>query len=97
MDKKKLRLGIDLGGTKIEGIVLDGNGVERCRERIPTPQGDYGATLDAVVGLVSNLESKVDQSCTVGIGMPGSISRATGLVKNSNSVCLNGQPLHHDR
>ena len=96
MDKEKLRLGIDLGGTKIEGIVLDADGVERCRERIPTPQDDYAATLDAVVGLVASLESGVDQTCPVGIAMPGSVSRATGLVKNSNSVCLNGQPLHRE-
>ena len=94
MDMPELRLGVDLGGTKIEGIVLDADGVERCRERVPTPQGDYTATLDAVVDLVSRLESRVGQSCSVGIAMPGSLSRATGLVKNSNSVCLNGQPLH---
>ena len=91
-----LRMGIDLGGTKIEGIVLDAGGVERCRERIPTPQDDYEATLDAVAGLVASLESGVDQACSVGIAMPGSVSRATGLVKNSNSVCLNGQPLYRE-
>ena len=89
-------MGIDLGGTKIEGIVLDAAGVELCRERSATPQGDYAATLDAVVALVSGLESSVGEGCSVGIGMPGSISRATGLVKNSNSVCLNGQPLHRE-
>jgi fructokinase len=96
MGNEKLRLGVDLGGTKIEGIVLDVDGVERCRERVPTPQGDYVATLDAVVALVSSLESGVSQSCSVGIAMPGSVSRATGLVKNSNSVCLNGQALHRE-
>ena len=96
MGDEKLRLGIDLGGTKIEGIVLDADGVERCRERIPTPQGDYEATLDAVAGLVASLESGVGQACSVGIALPGSVSRATGLVKNSNSVCLNGQPLHRE-
>ncbi len=89
-------MGIDLGGTKIEGIVLDAAGVELCRERSATPQGDYAATLDAVVALVSALESSVGEGCSVGIGLPGSISRATGLVKNSNSVCLNGQPLHRE-
>ncbi len=89
-------MGIDLGGTKIEGIVLDAAGVELCRERSATPQGDYAATLDAVVALVSALESSVGEGCSVGIGMPGSLSRATGLVKNSNSVCLNGQPLHRE-
>jgi len=96
MGNEKLRLGIDLGGSKIEGIVLDADGVERCRERIPTPQNDYAGTLAAVVALVTRLESVAGQACSVGIGMPGSLSRATGLVKNSNSVCLNGQPLHRD-
>ena len=96
MNDEKLRLGVDLGGTKIEGIVLDASGVEQCRQRIATPQGDYAATLDAVVALVSGLESEVGAECSVGIGMPGSVSRATGRVKNSNSVCLNGQPLHRE-
>jgi fructokinase len=96
MSKSGLRLGVDLGGTKIEGIVLDAEGIEQCRERIATPQGDYAATLDAVVALVSSLESAAGQPCSVGIGMPGSLSRATGRVKNSNSVCLNGQPLHRE-
>jgi fructokinase len=96
MDNGKSRLGIDLGGTKIEGIVLGADGIELCRERITTPQGDYVATLDAVVALVSRLESAAGHPCSVGIGMPGSLSRATGRVKNSNSVCLNGQPLHSE-
>ena len=94
MDNSNLRLGIDLGGTKIEGIVLDADDVERCRERIPTPQNDYEATVDAVTDLVASLESSVNRACSVGIALPGSVSRATGLVKNSNSVCLNEQPLH---
>jgi len=96
MNNEKLRLGIDLGGTKIEGVILDADGIEQCRKRIATPQGDYAATLDAVVSLVSSLESALDQSCSVGIGMPGSLSRTTGRVKNSNSVCLNGQLLHRE-
>jgi fructokinase len=96
MNRPAFRLGVDLGGSKIEGVVLDANGVERCRERIPTPQGDYTATLDAVVALVTSLESRVGETCSIGVGMPGSISRSTGLVKNSNSVCLNGQPLHRE-
>jgi len=89
-------MGIDLGGTKIAGIVLDAAGVEVCRERLPTPQGDYQLTLQALAGLVASLEGRAGQPCSVGIGMPGSASRATGLVKNSNSVCLNGQSLHRD-
>jgi fructokinase len=89
-------MGVDLGGTKIAGIVLDAAGTEVCRERLPTPQGDYQLTLQALASLVMSLEDKAGQPCSVGIGMPGSASRATGLIKNSNSVCLNGQPLHRD-
>ena len=96
MNSIAFRLGVDLGGTKITAIVLDAEGVEVCRERIPTPQGDYAGTLQAVAGLVAGLETRVGKHCTVGIGMPGSVSRASGLVKNSNSVCLNGQPVYHD-
>ena len=96
MNSIAFRLGVDLGGTKITAIVLDAEGVEICRERIPTPQHDYAGTLQAVAGLVAGLETRVGEQCTVGIGMPGSVSRASGLVKNSNSVCLNGQPVHHD-
>lgn len=96
MDRATLRMGVDLGGTKIEGVVLDADGQTRCRERVATPQGDYNATLEVLVELVVRLEADAGQACSVGIGMPGSISRATRLVKNSNSVCLNGQPLHRD-
>lgn len=95
-EKATLRMGIDLGGTKIEGVVLDADARECCRERVATPQGDYAATLEALAGLVLRLETASGQTCSVGIGMPGSMSRATGLVKNSNSVCLNGQPLRRD-
>jgi fructokinase len=93
---KGMRIGIDLGGTKIEGIVLDVDGGELIRERVPTPGGDYQGTLTAVHELVLRLVSRVGGSCSVGIGLPGSVSRATGRVKNSNSICLNGQPLYHD-
>lgn len=96
MSTSTLRMGIDLGGTKIAGLVLDADGAEVCRERLPTPQGDYQLTLRALAGLVASLEDKAGQQCSVGIGMPGSTSRATGLIKNSNSVCLNGQPMHRD-
>ncbi len=91
-----MRIGIDLGGTKIEGIVLGVDGRELIRERVPTPGGNYRATLTAVHELVLRLESRAGGPCTIGIGMPGSVSRATGRVKNSNSTCLNGQPLHYD-
>lgn len=96
MARPEPRIGIDLGGTKIEGIVLDGDGGVRLRRRVPTPQGDYEATLAAVADLVDALEQAAGRRCAVGIGMPGAQSRATGLVKNSNSVCLNGRPLHAD-
>ncbi len=91
-----MRIGIDLGGTKIEGIVLGDVGAERARIRVPTPQESYEATLGAVVGLVRDLEARVGARCTVGIGHPGAISPATGLVKNANSTRLNGRPLDVD-
>ncbi len=92
-----MRLGVDLGGTKIEIIALDDAGREVLRERVATPQGDYAATIEALAGLVEATE--VGLGCgqlPVGIGTPGAIARATGLLKNSNSVCLNGQPLLRD-
>jgi len=92
----RLRMGVDLGGTKIEALVLDERGVEIARERVPTPAGDYAATLQAVVGLVWRLEQQVAHPCHIGIGMPGAFSRATGRVKNANSVCLNGRALRED-
>ena len=91
-----MRLGIDLGGTKIEIIALDDSGVEQLRRRIATPQGDYAATLRALVDLVQGVEAELQQQGSIGIGTPGAISRATGLLKNSNSVCLNGQPILRD-
>jgi fructokinase len=96
MNSNSLRMGIDLGGTKIEALVLDGGGTELARERVPTPSGDYAATLQALAGLVRRLEMRIGSPCRVGVGMPGAFSRATGRVKNSNSVCLNGQPLRQD-
>jgi fructokinase len=90
-----VRIGIDLGGTKIEAIALDVDGCERVRRRVPTPRGDYGATVDAVASLVAQAEAVVGHS-TVGVGMPGVVSPATGLVKNANSTWLNGHPLSDD-
>jgi predicted NBD/HSP70 family sugar kinase len=84
-----MRIGVDLGGTKIEAIGLE-RGREVFRRRIPAPRGDYAATLEAIRGLVDGLEG------TVGIGIPGSLSRATGLVKNANSTWLIGRPLKQD-
>ena len=91
-----VKLGIDLGGTKIEIIALNDNGVELLRRRVPTPQGDYSATLLAIAGLVQTAEAELGQRGTIGIGTPGAISNATGLLKNSNSVHLNGQPILPD-
>lgn len=88
-----MRIGIDLGGTKMEGIALDNQGQELFRHRIPTPQHDYQGTLDAITGLVLLLEQETGQTGTVGMGIPGTISPATGLVKNANSTWLIGQPL----
>ena len=91
-----MRIGIDLGGTKIEGIAIDGDGGERLRRRVAAPRGDYANTLDAVAGLVREIEQAVGAIGTVGIGIPGTISPATGLIKNSNSTWLNGRPLADD-
>ena len=91
-----MRIGIDLGGTKIEGIALDTAGAVLVRRRVPTPRGDYRATVDAVAELVRAIESETGRSGTVGVGMPGALSRVSGRVKNANSTCLNGQPLQDD-
>jgi fructokinase len=95
-DAPSLRLGVDLGGSKIEIVALDTHGTERLRRRVPTPKEDYVATLSAVAGLVNDVERELQASGTVGIGTPGSISRATGLLRGSNSVCLNGEPVRRD-
>ena len=91
-----MRIGIDLGGTKIEGLVLDGDGAERARLRVATPANTYEDTVAAIVDLVAALETRVGARCSVGIGHPGAISPATGLIKNANSTRLNGQPLRAD-
>jgi fructokinase len=91
-----VRIGIDLGGTKIEGIALDDAGRELIRLRLPTPPGDYRGTVDTVVALVQEIESATGHRGTVGVGIPGALSRVTGLVKNANSTCLIGQPLQGD-
>ncbi|MCW8915671.1 MAG: ROK family protein [Magnetovibrio sp.] len=91
-----MRIGIDLGGTKIEGVLLDPNGHEVLRQRVNTPQGDYTETVQAVANLVKTLEHDCTQTPTVGIGIPGTISSESGLVKNANSVCLIGQALDQD-
>ena len=91
-----MRIGIDLGGTKIEVIAFGDNGEVLFRDRVATPQEDYSGTLQIIAELVVRLERELGRQGTVGIGMPGAISPATGLVKNSNSVCLNGQRFGRD-
>jgi fructokinase len=91
-----IRIGIDLGGTKIEIIALDNQGQTLARERLPTPQGDYAATVQTVADLIYGIEQRLGTQGSVGIAMPGALSPATGLIKNANSVCLIGQPLDHD-
>jgi len=88
-----MRIGIDLGGTKIEGLVLAEDGVERARRRRATPKLDASAIVVAVAELVRELELEVGARCTVGLGTPGSISPRTGLLRGSNTTCLNGLPL----
>lgn len=91
-----MKIGIDLGGTKIEAAVISESGEQVFVERTPTPQHDYPATLMAIKALVDSAESAVGQTCTVGLGIPGTLSPVTGKVKNANSVWLNGQPLDVD-
>jgi fructokinase len=91
-----MRIGIDLGGTKIEALALDEKGAELARHRIDTPRSDYDATIKAIIGLAGRMEEMTGSVGSVGIGIPGSISGVTGLVKNSNSTWLNGRPLQHD-
>ncbi len=94
------RIGIDLGGTKTEIAALDGEGRIVERLRVPTPAGDYDATLGVLAGLVNDLERSLGVSgtlsSTVGVGTPGSLSPVTGILRNANSVCLNGHPFKQD-
>src|SRR5206468_3393138 len=92
----EMRIGIDLGGTKIEGIAIDSAGNECARLRVLTPRGDYDATISAICALVRVLEDKAGARASVGIGIPGALSRLTGLIKNSNSICLIGKPFQTD-
>ena len=91
-----MRLGLDLGGTKIELIALDMSGKEILRRRVPSPQGDYQATIAALAGLVQQTEQTTGARGTVGVVIPGTLSAATGLVKNANSTWLIGKPLGRD-
>ncbi len=91
-----MRIGIDLGGSKIELIALAAGGAELYRRRVPTPRHDYSATLWAIARLVEESEDTLGQRGTVGVGTPGTHSRLTGLMKNCNSTWLNGRPLQRD-
>ncbi len=91
-----MRLGVDLGGSKIEIVALGAGGEVRLRERVATPQGDYMATVMVVAGLVEKAESQLGVRGSVGIGIPGAESIAGGLIKNANSTCLIGKPLRGD-
>ncbi len=91
-----MRIGLDLGGTKIEGVALADDGAQLARRRVATPRHDYAATLEAMAGLVRDLEAETGRRGSVGVGMPGALSPATGLVKNANSTWLIGQPLDRD-
>src|SRR3978361_299333 len=91
-----MRIGIDLGGTKIEGIALNADGKELRRIRIATPKGDYDGTVVAIGEVVQQLEAATHRTGSVGVGIPGTVVAATGLVKNANSTWLNGRPFAKD-
>ena len=92
-----MRIGIDLGGTKTEAVLLDNSGHELFRQRLATPQSiGYQAILNTIAELVHTLEKEAGQTCPIGMGTPGAISTVTGKMKNANTVCLNGQPLFED-
>src|SRR4029434_11004426 len=91
-----MRIGVDLGGTKIEAIALAAGGRTLDRRRVSTPEDDYDATLRSIAELVASLETELGERGTVGVGIPGTISPASGVVKNANSTWLNGRPLDRD-
>lgn len=91
-----MRIGVDVGGTKIEALAIDNDGKELLRYRVDTPRDDYKGTVEAIVELVRRIEAETGRTGTVGAGIPGSISAKTGLVKNANSTWLNGMPFDKD-
>jgi fructokinase len=93
---EKIRIGVDLGGTKIEVLAIDRDGKELVRHRVPTPRHDYAGSIKLMADLVAQVERETGRSGTVGVAIPGSISSVTGLIKNANSVWLNGKPLDKD-
>jgi fructokinase len=92
----RFRIGIDLGGSKVEGAAIDAAGITRIRRRVPTPVDDYRGTIEAIIALVNAIEQQIGTTASVGIGIPGAVSAATGLIKNANSTWLIGRPLQDD-
>src|SRR5213076_2636360 len=95
-DHSAMRIGIDLGGTKIEILALGPDGCELLRQRVPTPRSSYGETLRTIANLVLVCEERLGRCGTVGVAIPGTVSSNTGLVKNANSTFLNGRPFDKD-
>jgi fructokinase len=91
-----MRIGVDLGGTKTEAIALDVSGKELWRKRLDTPRGDYEGTVNTIAALVLEAEKDLGEKGSVGVGIPGTVVAATGLVKNANSIWINGKPLEKD-
>lgn len=91
-----MRVGLDLGGTKVEAIAMSDDGSELMRFRRPTPAGDYMATVNLIVAMVGELEATAGEAASIGLGTPGTIDPVSGLMKNSNSTALNGRPLDRD-
>ena len=91
-----MRIGVDLGGTKIEGIILSNDGSIAEKIRMDTPSEQYKATLEAICGIVNTLQANSPSRLSVGIGTPGALSVPSELMKNCNSICLNGKPFKHD-
>ena len=91
-----MQIGVDLGGTKIEAAALGADGAVLVRRRVPSPRGDYGATLGAIAALVQQVEAETGRRGSVGVGIPGALSATTGTIKNANSTWLQGKPLDRD-
>src|SRR5262245_1689941 len=94
--QNELRIGVDLGGSKIEGVLLSSDATELARYRVATPRNDYPATVAAIVDLTAKLMQGIAGEVRIGIAVPGSISPQTGLMQNANSTWLNGRPLDRD-
>src|SRR5438477_13072449 len=91
-----MRLGIELGGTKIAAVVVSDTNATLWERRVATPRDQYDATIEAIASLVEQAERELSTRCSVGLGIPGAISPATGRIKNANSTWLNGRPLNED-